>query len=152
MGQTISATHSRQAWIRAIRDSAATQRGPPRRIVRVENELGMRFGRTECVPPPACVHTARTLFRIARALRGRAMRKARGRIRGERSELRGYRTEKGADPVPYAECGIVKCEKSHDFGGAAVDDALARFDGAAGAGAEGGALFGIGQKVGNGGE
>ena len=50
----------------------------------------MLFGRTECVPTSACASTAHALFRIARALRGRAMRKARGRICGERSELRGY--------------------------------------------------------------
>ena len=72
------------------RESAATQRGPPKRISRDGNELAMRFGRTECVPTSACAHTARELFRIARAKRGRAMRKARGRICGERSERRGY--------------------------------------------------------------
>ena len=39
---------------------------------------------------------ARALFRIARATRGRAMRKARWRIRGERSELAVYGFPKSA--------------------------------------------------------
>ena len=58
----------------------------------VEMGMGPVFHTTS-----ACAHTARALFRIARAQRGRAMRKARGRIRGERSELRGYEIGMGWD-------------------------------------------------------
>ena len=41
-GRAVSRPRSRQAWIRAFHDSAATQRGPPKRIARGGNEPRMQ--------------------------------------------------------------------------------------------------------------